>query len=559
MKPDLRKSLSKIVHDLDIKLGQRIQKLSPAESSNWKKWKLKAIKYIVRLKDKPKPLDKSLIHGMEEIKTMQVVVKQADKNLGLVPIRGDIYRAMVLGWVSHPYFQKESVFPQADILRRIDNTIRSTTAIPQNVKQKWLEHARQATEPCPFYAIPKIHKKNPQASRPISAQHSYILAPLSRELAKVLLIVQSKHTGITKDTLSFIQRIENFKILHPFVFLTYDVEALYPSIDINDAITTLHDNIPVMRENNAFWTKVLQLIMYNNYVLANGNLYRQMMGTATGTQVAPPFANLYLYYKFKNILDDPSIILQERYIDDGFILVSNQDSAIRIITALQNCTNLNLTYDIDTQRAIFLDLIIHKGVRFEQERRLDLRTYFKPTNRLLYLPMASNHPAAMKSGIIKGEAIRTLRNSSNKLHWLQDLGFIFKGLMARGYPPSFIQRAWKSVNWEDREFYITCRTSKQSPQGTLLFTKFHPETKFHWRKIITQYPFENIFPKRLFKWNQRQLSILNHWPPNIIWHEFRKIGNHMIASRQCWNYPSIKRKRPDQSGRPRPTKRLREV
>lgn len=512
---------------------------------------------MVRVKDKPKPLDTTLRKGIDELKSMQIVVKQADKNLGLVPIRGDFYAAMLRKWLSPPSFKLEMSFPHADILRRMQNIIRYSKSISQQVKESWITQAKSATNPCPFYAIPKIHKKTKLASRPITAQHSYMLAPLSQALTTVLLNVQSKYVGITKDTVSFVKRMEEFKTPQEFVMMTYDVEACYPSIDINDAIKTLHDNIPVMRENNAFWTKILQLIMYNNYVTANGNIYRQMIGTATGTQVAPPFANLYLYFKFQHILLDSSILLHERFIDDGFVLVSNQEEATRIINQLINCTNLNLTYEISDWKAIFLDLVIYKGRRFQSERRLDLRTYFKPTNRLLYLPMASNHPTSMKAGIITGEAIRTLRNSTDKSEWLKSLHFIFKGLRARGYPPTIIQKAWKNVRWEDREFYITSRTSKTAPEGTLVFTRYNPSTRAHWSNIVAKFPFENIFPKRTYKWNKKQISIMKNWPPKIVWCDFRKVGQQVIAAKQCWFYPKLKRNRTNDPGPQDTRKRLR--
>ncbi|MEM7375665.1 MAG: reverse transcriptase domain-containing protein, partial [Bacteroidota bacterium] len=326
------------MRQLDDKIGSRITKLSPVEANNWKKWKLSVIKHIVRIKGKPKPLDLLLTKGIEQLKSMNIVIKQADKNLGLVPIRGDIYTAMVRKWTAPPAFRREILFPHADIISRMSNIIRHNKAINEEKKEKWLQYAQNATEPCPFYAIPKIHKGDLLASRPISAQHSYILAPLSQELSSVLLAAQKTCTGITTDTVSFINRIESTRFQSSFVMMTYDVEACYPSIDINDAIKTLHDNIPVMRKNNSFWTKILQLIMYNNYVTTNGQLYRQMEGTATGTQVAPQFANLYLYFKFRSILERPSILLHERFIDDGFVLTSSEVEAETIINQLINCT-----------------------------------------------------------------------------------------------------------------------------------------------------------------------------------------------------------------------------
>ena len=162
-----------------------------------------------------------------------------------------------------------------------------------------------------------------------------MLAPLSKALTAVLLREQAKFTGITQDTRSFVRKIEEFHCTSPFVFLTYDVEACYPSIDLNDAIKTLRDNLVVMRQNNDFWTKILQLVMFNNYVSHGDKLFRQMIGTATGTQVAPPFANLYLFFKYREVLSDPTILLQQRFIDDGFVLVSSSDDAKRVIRLLQ--------------------------------------------------------------------------------------------------------------------------------------------------------------------------------------------------------------------------------
>lgn len=494
------------------------------------------IKHIIHIHNPPKIIDHIIYQGIRHLKEMDVVIKQADKNLGIVPIRGDFYAAMVRKWLVMPAFQKVSHFPHIDLCRRIENTIRYTKAIPEQQKQSWSSHIHAAQNACPFYIIPKIHKHIPLASRPISAQHSYIMAPLSKDLTKVLLTEQYKFKTIMTDTIQFINQIENLCIQEEFVLVTYDVEACYPNIDINDAIDTLYKNIKSLQMNNSFWTKVLQLIMYNNYVSSNDTIYRQLTGTATGTQVAPPFANLYLYYKFKDILDNQNILYESRFIDDGFLLVKTKEKAISILKQLNDATNLNLTYEIDSVRAVFLDLIIYKGLRFKQEHILDLQTFFKPTNRMLYLPMKSNHPISMKRGIIIGECIRTLRNSSNKSNWIQALRTIFKGLMSRGYPPSFIQNTWKQIRWEHREFYLTCRSSKPAPTGKLVFTRFNPKTIQTWKKLQLQHPFENIFPQKMYRWNQRQLSIIKDWPPKVVWCDFRKITHKTISSKQGWSY-----------------------
>lgn len=80
----------------------------------------------------------------------------------------------------------------------------------------------------------------------------------------------------------------------------------------------------------------------------------------------------------------------------------------------------------------------------------------------------------MKSGIIRGEAICTLRNTTLNAELLKDLCHIFKGLMARGYPPEVIKKKWKTVRFGEREFYIITSTLKTLPEGTIRGCKLPP-------------------------------------------------------------------------------------
>lgn len=144
----------------------------------------------------------------------------------------------------------------------------------------------------------------------------------------------------------------------------------------------------------------------------------------------------------------------------------------------------------------------------------------------------------MKIGIIKGEAIRLLRNSSDKLAWVAALQYLFKGLQARVYPPNIIRQAWRTVRYEERTYYALCQATKRTPPGTLVMTPYHPETRSLWLKLTAKYPFQNIFPRRKFRWNKRQLHIMTKWPPTIIWCDFRKVGHNLISAKQQWMYPS---------------------
>ncbi len=100
--------------------------------------------------------------------------------------------------------------------------------------------------------------------------------------------------------------------------------------------------------------KVLKLLMFNNYISFEGKIYRQLQGTATGTAVAPAFANLYLHFKYKDLLwDNDKIQVQLRFIDDGFMVVDNKEEADKIMRNMNARCNLSFTHDISETSAIF--------------------------------------------------------------------------------------------------------------------------------------------------------------------------------------------------------------
>lgn len=516
--------------------------LSPVEQQNWIQWKTRMIKDIEKIPvEAPTYLQSKLRKGIQQLKDLEFVVKLADKNLGMVAIRGDIYNSMISNHLKWPAFQRVPHFPKDDIIRRLTNILTTSNTIPERERNSVLKYANEQHEPCPFYISPKLHKKK-LGSRPITAQHSYILAPLSRKLAKRLQILVDSIPEIGKDSKTIVQKLEDLRLLKPCVFLTYDVEQLYPSIDINDAIEVLRENIPSMRMDRGIWTKVLQLIMYNNYVEADGKIYRQLRGTATGTQVAPPFANLYLYYKLKKVLSHSGIQFQNRFIDDGFIIADNIQVAEQIVRNLNQVCNLKFTAEINPSRAIYLDICIYKGPRYELSRKLDLKVYFKPTNRMLYLPSISNHPGSQKTGIVKGEAIRCLRNTTSKAQWLASLRIIFQGLILRGYSGKMIKQKWKTIRFENRERYIFSTPAQKQSLNKIVLTRYNNKTRWLWRKLIAKHSLKTVLiSRKLNWWNKKQEKIIENWPPSIVFKDFHKLGTRIVSAKQAWKYPHNRR------------------
>jgi hypothetical protein len=88
----------------------------------------------------------------------------------------------------------------------------------------------------------------------------------------------------------------------------------------------------------------------------------------------------------------PKIQYQSRFIDDGVILVDDEETAQDIAQRLNDKCNLKFTHVVSKPRATYMDITIYKGSRYELHRKLDTKVFFKPTNKLLYLPTIRPSP-----------------------------------------------------------------------------------------------------------------------------------------------------------------------
>lgn len=154
--------------------------------------------------------------------------------------------------------------------------------------------------------------------------------------------------------------------------------------------------------------------MYNCHVSIGQKVYKQVVGTATGTAAAPTFASLYVHHKYRPVfLRSKGIIMNRRYIDDGFVIGRCKEDLEKVAHSIHAYTNFSITWSISDSKVIYLNLEIYEEKRFKDTGSLDLAVYSKPVCKFLYLHRKSNHPPHVFTGVVKGELIRYLRNTSD--------------------------------------------------------------------------------------------------------------------------------------------------
>ena len=134
-----------------------------------------------------------------------------------------------------------------------------------------------------------------------------------------------------KDTKDFLRTILYTSSKNTKYLVTIDVNSLYTNIPHNEGIDAcLHylqkynTEVPSFTPNQTILRTLFHFVLENNYFLFKDNLYKQLSGTAMGTKMAPPYADLFLgKFEADHILTSPfagKINLYKRFLDDIFIL-----------------------------------------------------------------------------------------------------------------------------------------------------------------------------------------------------------------------------------------------
>jgi len=113
--------------------------------------------------------------------------------------------------------------------------------------------------------------------------------------------------------------------------------------------------------------ELLEFILTTTYFCFNGQIYRQKFGTAMGSRVSPPVANMFMEHLERKLLDtapeDLKPTLWKRYVDDILKLVK-KDSVQKLTEFLQkmdDSNNIKFTNEVEQSGQLpFLDLLLNR-------------------------------------------------------------------------------------------------------------------------------------------------------------------------------------------------------
>jgi hypothetical protein len=411
-----------------------------------------------------------------------IVVKPADKNLGLTIMDTPDYHAAVFAHLLDPAVYKEVSDLQQFVADARATLIRLTSTYARVMSAKltaFLRSGADMTTPPNFYIMPKLHKmpslSSPIIGRPIAAAHSWITTPASRFLAVVLNETLPKFPSILLDRNHLLRQLEGLRVHKSALLVTFDVESLYPNVDHGGCVDACKSAVAPSAQG--YVGDLLEFVLTHNVVQSQNRLFHQIRGGAMGTNCMPPAAQLYLAVKWENAfaqhcadtLHIPFPSLYWRYIDDGFFIYEGTEA--QLSTFLREfgsfLPNIRITSTSSQFRVEFLDVVIEK--RMEQTWSnnathvgLRLRTHQKALNRYLYIPFTSHHSYNSFKGFILAELIRYVVTNTDECWYEAMVEKFTLRLERRLFPLSFIRAVVAQVSFHKRHEYLAPKPPSHS-------------------------------------------------------------------------------------------------
>jgi len=469
-----------------------------------------------------------------------VVIKKQDKGSAVVAIDKELYIQKGLEFLqSAAYFEQITEDRTCTIAENISARLKRGH-LEGDIDQKTFEFLDPVRNECTrlanLYFLPKMHK-NPPKVRPIVSANNTPTERIGIFVDHFLQPLVALQPTYLQDSTQVIQKIEELCLPKDISLVTLDVTSLYTNIDHSVAIKEVAEVLmsnsqfkyDLPRPTTDFLVDLTTELITNNIFEFNKTLYSQKIGLAMGNVAAPAISDLVLYKIESKLIEfmGKKSLFYGRYRDDILIMLNgNKDEFLKLLAFANSLSPLiKFTGDYSEQSANFLDLVLFKGSRFESSGTLDLSLKEKPVGNNAFLHRYSNHPAHVYAGLIKGEAIRSIRNNSNEEDHKKRLATLTKVLLQRGYSPVEMAKAFSRTSFVHRRRYIQYRSksAKQTAQVRLpLCTEYYDQfkqlkkaLKQDWHLIEEDPELNRLFPN----------------PPSLVYKRGTNLANSLVSAR----------------------------
>ena len=429
-------------------------------------------------------VNKSEWSAIENLKKdNSIIIKGADKGSAVVVMDREYYKSLCLVVLENStYYEKQESYDSKEVLQKLEKII-TDYGDKLTIKEKsYLLKFKAKTSN--FYGLPKIHKsqiindkcKNSESTyiciecpddlkiRPIVAGPTCETHRISYLLDLLLKPFITKVQSYIRDTVDFLNSLPE-EINSESILVSFDVTNLYSNIPHDLGLAAIEywmDRFPHLlheRFPKEFVISSLKLILENNFMHFDETIYRQRLGTAMGTKVAPTYATLVLGYLEEKLFStvgetfgqDFEIFLKQswkRFLDDCFIIWDRGEDQLTAFFNILNTLSPTLKFTMESNRNMlsFLDVMVIK-----RDNRIVTDVFYKLTDTKQYLMFNSCHPKHTKNNIPYNLARRLCTIISDAEILNSRLAELQNALLQRRYPVQLIENGFNKAKSQERK------------------------------------------------------------------------------------------------------------
>jgi hypothetical protein len=400
----------------------------------------------------PRNMTKMEIKTLQNLRKKDLVFLPSDKGGEFCIVSTNDYEDAALRHLGDENtYRKTARMTAKTIETKINGTWRRISASEQLKPHIIRSYVSSNTDLPRFYHLVKTHKEGPEMKiRPIVSNCNGPTKKISWLLCNVLNPLYQLLPTHLDSSMQLINAIRNLDTTvtatHSYPF-SLDVCALYTSIPPQAAVQAIRTKLLQHREKN--WPlqvdhicELLEVILQNNYFSFQNAVYKQVSGLPMGNNVSGILSSVYMDAIEQQTLHQLNIGLFKRYVDDVFILTTDEEEAKNIYRHM-NKQNKNIKFEIELPKDKSLSLLDFK---VSMESGTPTFSFFrKQARKPVFINYKSAMPEQAKLSCIRNEMNRIEERCSIQEEGQYHLNKFKETLRMNGYPEHIIRNSRTKV------------------------------------------------------------------------------------------------------------------
>jgi hypothetical protein len=290
-----------------------------------------------------------------------------------------------------------------------------------------------------FSCLPKIHKEG-NKFRPVVSNVNTPTSKICKLLVQKLRKLQRPFSLSIRNSFEAAEELAKVKVSDDENLISFDVEALYPSVPVEESISMFTEWIneqDISDVDSHLIVGLLKLVMRQRWIQFEGQIYSQKEGLFIGNALSPILAEIFMGRLERNAMRQawfPRI--WRRYVDDVVAIVKKGEEELVLKELNQRHSAIKFTSEVETKGCLsFLDLqLIREG------ESIGFDIFRKPTDAPLCIPNSSHHPWRHKIAAFESAIFRMWNLPLSKERRRKELEYIIGMAQINGYKKSMVMK-----------------------------------------------------------------------------------------------------------------------